>query len=352
MHTKFPDTQLTSPPTFGWPLTDAMIAELAAHVGFEGISAVVANARGGESRAKRELLGLSLKLSTREFMDSWRGTLEIGTVSAAFAAELNIHLPVAPPGRKTNAPLSHIDTAAPSLGSCQFIPNAASVILPPWRELARRGGFRVATLNKTEIEVLDVVDRVLVHGGSWGRWKKSQPLQETINLIPSRLAGHGRRMSTRSYQRAIARLVAKKILVDGGPGPDGTRRYVPFWWPQDSEDKAVAAWRQLAAAVSTDPTVSHARRAAVAPSSHKCRTHVAPPVATRTAGTRYVCRRIGPVGVRHFGGLLTSYFDYRHLNECGTAFHGLDTRDAPCLPNGQARRAVLLSGGAADGSEL
>lgn len=347
MHSEPPRLQDGRQSGSDWPLTDAMIAELATQVGFEGIGVVIASARDGEGRAKRRLRDLSVQLSRMEFMTSWRGTTEIATASGAFSAELKIHFPVAPHGpQKTTH--TRPGAAADNVPRSQFIPSAASMVPSPWRELARRAGFRVSTFNKSEIEVVDMVDRVLVQRKGWGPKDGARLTRTAINLVPSRLHEHGLRMSTRTYQRAIARLVADKILLVVGSEPGGTRLHVPFWWPKDSEDEAVTAWRLHVSAPSRDSAVSDPCRTNVAPLSHQCRTDVAPPVATRTAGTRFVCRRIGPVGVRHLGGPLTSYFDYKHLNECGTAFHGLDTRDAPCLPNGQARRAVRLSGGDAD----
>lgn len=333
-----------------WPLTDAMIADLATHVGFENIAAVIADARSGNSSARRELVRLSLRVSSGPFMAAWHGTLGVNTVGDAFSAELNVHMPAPSRAVPKSAPARR-DTSAADPRPSQFIPPVVHMIPPPWKKLAQRGGFRISALNKTEIEILSIVDRVLVQREGWTRKDKARQTREAINLIPSRLALHGRKKCKRTYQRAISRLVTDKILLVAGFEPGGTRLYVPFWWPKSSVDEAESAWRLLASPESAAAIMSHQCRADVAPTSHPRRPIVAPTVATRMAAKPFVCKRVGPAGVRHIHGHLTSYFDYRTLYESGVAFLVASPRGTPCPPNGQARRAVLYSGGASDDTE-
>lgn len=321
-------------------LTDAMVAELSAHFQIDNLADTVAEARAGGGAAYRRLVELSIPVDIRSFETSWAGSIAAFEIREALRQELaalkTIKTPQPSEGRST--PTFDRQKGANDPLPPPAIPNVAFET-PTWRSLAAKAKFPLQQLDRTEREILELIDRVLVRGEGWGPKDPERGRHRTIRLQPSRLAQHGAMRSSRTYQRAIVQLVKLKLIRVDSYNSDHTREFVPTWWEQSNQEAAVRVW-VLARMLAQPPTsVSHRCRTNVASLADPCRTGDAPPVRAHRPATYFTCTRLGPVGVRHLAGRLTS--DFLQLTTdtgCPRAVE-LRARSAPCLPDGQARRA-------------
>ncbi len=148
----------------------------------------------------------------------------------------------------------------------------------PWRIVAISAGFPINSLRTAEVEILDLIDRVVIQGKGWGLKDELRGLYEDIPLSPAKLSWHGNKKSPRTYQRSIRRLDQLGLIINRGIGSDQLRSYSPAWWTSDFNDHARQVWQQAAAIFNSPGSSGYICRTAVAPVTPLCRSHVAPPV--------------------------------------------------------------------------
>jgi len=153
-----------------------------------------------------------------------------------------------------------------------------SFILDPWRAIATVIGFPVEQLWSAEEEILDMIERVVIRGKGWTKKDKLRSIRDRIPISPRKLSKHGKKLSPRTYERSIKRLMRLGLLKHESTGTDQIRVFSPGWWPAESPADAVDIWKQADNALhSLKKSLSHSRTddSQMANSS---RSPVAPPV--------------------------------------------------------------------------
>ena len=111
-----------------------------------------------------------------------------------------------------------------------------------WREFAREAGFQVSQLNMGEKDILSLLDRVLIRGEGWHSKDRAKLTRRDIDLIPEKLCKGGAKLSKRTYQRAIDRLIKIGLILVTSPNQHGPRRVTAAWWPDEYAYDPVSVW--------------------------------------------------------------------------------------------------------------
>ena len=153
-----------------------------------------------------------------------------------------------------------------------------SIAVRPWRENATLAGFPIPRLRVGEIEILDMVERVLIRGRGWGRADKQRSVRVDIRISPSTMSKHGGELNVRTYQRSLQRLRAIGLLTLQLTGVDQVGIYAPAWWPNLTEGAALDIWSTAADLLAQEADANVKRRTLDAQEAHAGRSAVAPPV--------------------------------------------------------------------------
>ena len=144
--------------------------------------------------------------------------------------------------------------------------------------LATVAEFPLEELREAEVELLDMLERVVIRGKGWHKNDKLRGLRDRIPLIPRMLSQKGKKKSVRTYQRAIRRLEQAGLILCQGTGSDQLRVFSPSWWVVSTPEDALSVWK-TASATWMDITVNDSeRRPEDVPMAHPCPSSDAPPV--------------------------------------------------------------------------
>lgn len=126
-----------------------------------------------------------------------------------------------------------------------------------------------------------MIERVVIRGKGWGKKDKLKNVRDSIALSPKKLTCHGKKLSSRTYQRAIKRLQNLGLLRQQGIGSDQVRIYSPAWWVVESLNEAQTIWRQASTRLD-DSELERPQnpecQTDVTHMTHPCHAHDAPPV--------------------------------------------------------------------------
>lgn len=319
-------------------LTGTMICELAQCPGLEGLPETLLQARLGDRRSISKLKEFSIKISKNDFYSQWSGDTPVQSVSESFTAELAALESNSSTGIQNRIPGPQVSSSPKNRPHSTDI-FSAPYSFPKWRQLAREAGFPIHKFRKSEQELLNFIDRVLIQGRGFGPDDRMRGQRNSVAIIPSKLSKHGNKFHSRTYQRATKLLLEIGLIGIISTDLSGNRCCRPLWWSPGSEVPDLKVWTQ-AKQVYESPTenLSHKSRTDVALPSRQRRTSVAPPVLPESSLTTHWCKRLDPVGVRHFSRRLTSNFDIITLGLGITSPLYHSDRSSPCLPDRQARR--------------
>lgn len=160
-----------------------------------------------------------------------------------------------------------------------------SIKTEPWRIIATAADLPIECLRPAEIELLDIIERVVIRGRGWGKKDRLRDVRDRTPLSPRKLSRHGQKKSPRTYQRAIRRLTSLGLLIHQDTGSDQVRVYSPAWWLVESSDEAVGIWRLADVALRDSNSKKPNCRSNAAPMTTSCHTSVAPPVADDSHST-------------------------------------------------------------------
>lgn len=325
----------------GAGLSGEMIADLADFTKYPNFLDDINQARAGQAEAIRKLIEFTLQLDRNSFSDTWSGRVSVEDLRKAFHTEIRLlksHQSTPQKTMKITLSPKGIETSRPGNQTTY----SSSPPLPPWNELADKAGFPKRVLTKSDKEILSMINRVLINGKGWGPNDSMRGKWEWVVLQPSKLAYHGQKMSTRTYQRSIKHLLDLGLIVHVGNGNDGTRKFIPAWWPTDSIESSISEWERAAVHALSINGLSHQSRPDAGPLAQECRTTVVPTVQAESGATNKFPNRLFQFPVRHSTGRLTYYsyiltFKRPHFSKTSNF-----TRPAPCLPDRQAQSASFF----------
>lgn len=329
-------------------LTETMVDELAAHAGVAQLTNKLALMRAGDIAAYRVFSALSITVSRSDFSRAWCGTTSVGDLTNALTLELRLATSK-PPTRGNRRDMGAINSVITDVLRPIIAPKNTRLHqpFPAWRSIAKKAELPNDALTRTDKEVLNMVERVLIRGQGWGPNDPNRGQERDIHLLPSRMSQHGLKRDPRTYQRSYSNLVQLGLLQITRVHPDRSRSYAPTWWILGDVEAALDVWRGAAARSVELRCMSHSRRTICAPMTQQCRTSGAPPVHALGHASPPEVNQLTPSWMRHAPGRLT----LEHFNTTPTRAIDIDGRhgrDAPRLPDGQARRADESSGGALD----
>lgn len=148
----------------------------------------------------------------------------------------------------------------------------------PWRTIATNAEFPLERLRSAESEILDMIERVVVRGKGWSKKDKLRDIRDRIPISPRKLSKHGKKLSPRTYERAIRRLEQLGLLKHESTGANQIRVFSPGWWPSQSAEKALTIWVRATATFQSLDSLSSTRRANDAQLALSGRSADAPPV--------------------------------------------------------------------------
>lgn len=332
-------------------LTETMIDELAAHAGVSPLINKLARMRAGDMAAYRMFSALSITVSRSDFSCAWCGTTSVEDLRSALTLDLRLATST-PPTHSRRHDMGDVNSAIADVLRPIASPKNTRLHqpFPAWRSIAKKAELPNDALTRTDREVLNMVERVLIRGQGWGPNDPNRGQERDIHLLPSRMSQHGLMRDPRTYQRSYSNLVQLGVLQITRVHPDRSRSYAPTWWILGDVEAALEVWRVAAARSGELRCMSHPRRTNCAPMPQQCRTSDAPPVHTLGHASPHEDKQLTPSWMRHAPGRLT----LEPFNTTPTRAIDIDGRhgrDAPRLPDGQARRADERSGGAPDDPE-